>query len=440
MHMDTVFALSSGSPPAGIAVIRVSGPAVATALESLCGGPTEPRRATRRRIVDPYSGEPIDEGLVLFFPGPDSFTGEDVAELHVHGGRAVVSRTLAALGALEGCRPAERGEFTRRAFVNGRLDLSAAEGIGDLIAADTEAQRRAALAQMQGSIRKQYESWAASLLRARGLLEAEIDFSEEEGLGRIWSEQGRSLAIQVRDDLEQALAAYDKARAIREGLEIMLVGSVNVGKSTLLNVLAGRDIAIVSPEAGTTRDLIEVTVDLGGFKVTFVDGAGLRESDEAIESEGIRRVVERARSVDLLLWLRDGPDADGLLIDTDREIWSVATKGDLEGDEATIRLRNESGYVISARTEDGVPALMDAIGRWAANRASGAGEILVSRERHRSAVREALSHMELALGREEAELAAEELRVAGDALGRLTGRVDADDVLDIVFGEFCIGK
>ncbi len=438
--METIFALSSGSPPAGIAVIRMSGPVAAEAVEALCGDVPRPRRASHRQMVDPRTGEAIDTGLVLFFPGPDSFTGEDVAEFHVHGGRAVISALLAVFGEMGGCRPAERGEFTRRAFVNDRLDLSAAEGIGDLVAADTDAQRRAALAQMEGSIRKQYESWAASLVRARGLLEAEIDFSEEESLGRVWSDQGRSIAAAVRDEFEQALSTYDHARGIREGLEVMLIGSVNVGKSTLLNVLAGRDIAIVSPQAGTTRDLIEVAVDLGGFKVVFVDGAGLRQSDEAIESEGIRRALARAEAADLLLWLRDTPGADASLVDVGSEVWSVATKGDLEADQATIRLRNESDFVISAVRGDGVPELVDAIRTWAAEKGSGVGEMVVSRERHRAAVRDALGHLERGLSRDEPELAAEELRMAVDAIGRLTGRVDADDVLDIVFREFCIGK
>lgn len=437
--MDTAFALSSGSPPAGIAVVRASGPGVRHALEALCGGLTKPRLATLCEISLGSPESVIDSGLVVFFPGPRSFTGEDVVEFHVHGGRAIVARLLRVLGDLPGFRPAEQGEFTRRAFNNGRLDLTQAEGIADLVAAETEDQRRLALQQSQGSIRIQYESWAELLLRARGLLEAEIDFAEEENLGRVWAEEGRDVAGAVLKEMEASLAGYDGTRSIRDGLEILLLGPVNAGKSTLINAFAGRDIAIVSPEPGTTRDLIEVPVDLGGRKVTFIDSAGLREARGSAENEGIQRARSRAPLADLVLWLSDG-DVGELPGDLEAPTWSVLTKIDLDVDPATIRFRKDADFRLSAVTGEGMSDLLEAIVEWASHGGSGPGPSVFTRERHRVAVADAAGAVRAALDRHEPDLAAEELRLAGRALGRLSGRVDPDDVLDIVFQEFCIGK
>ncbi len=436
----SIFALSSGPPPAGIAIVRVSGPGARTALTSLAGGVPEPRRATLRTIADPATGEAIDHGVVLFFPGPASFTGEDVAEFQLHGGRAVVSAALEALSRLPGFRAAEPGEFTRRAFVAGRMDLTEAEGLADLVAADTAAQRRAAMAQMGGSARRQFDAWATALTRARGLIEAELDFSEEEGLGSVWAEEGRSLAAATGDEMEVALAGFDRARAIREGLEIVLLGPVNAGKSTLLNAIAGRDVAIVSEEAGTTRDLIEVAVDVGGYRATLVDSAGLREADGAVEREGVRRARDRAAMADLVLWLSDGSGAarppelsDGT------EVWTIATKADLRGGVNKIRPRNGTGFALSAKSGEGVSELIEAVAAWAAGQDRGEAA-MVARERHRGAVCEAIAAVTRALGRAEAEIAAEDLRRATNALGRITGRIDLEAVLDVVFSEFCIGK
>lgn len=432
----TIFALSSGAPPAGIAVVRVSGARAFSAIEALTGRPTEVRRATLRTIADPRTGETLDRAIVLFFDAASSFTGEDVAEFQVHGGRAVVSGVLQALGSLPGIRPAEPGEFTRRAFVNGRIDLTEAEGIADLVAADTVAQRRAALEEVQGSIRRRFESWAGELLRARGLLEAEIDFAEEEDLGTIWAREGRELAAEIGSQMDGTLAGFDRARSIREGLEVMLIGPVNAGKSTLLNAISGREAAIVSSEGGTTRDLIEVAIELQGQKVTLIDGAGLRESDGSVEQEGIRRARQRAEAADLVLWLSEAapPPAD-----VQNNLWRVATKIDLAADDETIRYRNEADYCLSAKTGDGVDTLCSALASWAEGRTAGSPSI-VRRERHRAALAEAADAIRGAVVATEPELAAEKLRIAGDALGRITGRVDADAVLDIVFGEFCIGK
>ena len=437
---DTIFALSSGAPPAGIAVVRVSGPGAKATLVELAGDfLPEPRRATLRTIAVPGGGEIIDRALVLFLPGPDTFTGEDVAEFQLHGGRAVVAAVLEALGRLPGLRPAEAGEFTRRAFVAGRLDLTEAEGLADLIAADTAAQRRAALEQMGGAGRRQFEAWATALTRARGLIEAELDFSEDEGLGSVWADEGRSLAESVAAEMAEALAGFDRARGIREGLEIVLMGPVNVGKSTLLNAIAGRDVAIVSEEAGTTRDLIEVAVDVGGYRATLVDSAGLRDAGGAVEKEGIRRTRARAADADLVLWLDDGSGGAAADAGTGTEVWVVETKADLRGGVNSNRPRNGGGFRLSAKTGEGVAELIDAIGRWAAGRDQGEAPV-VTRERHRAAVSEALSAIKRAADRTEAELAAEDLRVATGAIGRITGRIEVESVLDVVFNEFCIGK
>ena len=435
---DTIFALSSGAPPAGIAVVRVSGPGAKPALAELAGGVSEPRRASLRTIADPTSGEAIDRALVLFFPGPDSFTGEDVAEFHVHGGRAVVAALLEALGRMRALRPAEPGEFSRRAFVAGRMDLTEAEGLADLIAADTTAQRRAALDQMGGAGRRQFEAWATALTRARGLIEAELDFSEEEGLGSVWADEGRALAKSVAAEMAEALAGFDRARSIREGLEIVLAGPVNVGKSTLLNAIAGRDVAIVSEEGGTTRDLIEVAIDVGGYRAVLVDSAGIREAEGTVEKEGIRRTKERAADADLVLWLDDGSGgAEPPSIDT--EIWTIETKADRRSGASSNRPRNGGAFWLSAKTGEGVGELIAAISNWAATR-NRAEVPVVTRERHRAAVGEALQAAERAVGRSEAEFAAENLRQATSAIGRITGRIEVESVLDVVFNEFCIGK
>ena len=436
---DSIFAVSSGPPPAGIAVIRATGQGVRAALARLAGSPPEPRRAVLRSIVDPATGKMIDRGLVLFFPGPDSFTGEDVLELHLHGGRAVVSAALEALGSIPGFRLAEAGEFTRRAFVAGRMDLTEAEGLSDLITADTSAQRQRALEQMQGSIRRQYEFWASSLTRARGQIEAELDFADEEDVDGVWGREGRELATKIAGEMEKTLAGFGRARAIREGLEIVLLGAVNSGKSTLLNAIAGREVAIVSEEAGTTRDLIEVPVDLGGFKAILVDSAGLRAAEGLVEREGIRRARERASQADLVLWLSDQLEKATLETYTGSEVWTIATKADLLDGAELVRAGREADFVLSAQSGSGVDELLKAIGEWAADRSKGDPPV-VTRERHRVALAGALAAIRRGLEQTEVELTAESLRYASEALGRVTGRVDSEAVLDVIFSEFCIGK
>ena len=308
---STIFALSSGRPPAAIAVVRVSGPRAGVALEKLIGRLPEPRKAALARVRDPASGEVIDEALALWFPAPRSETGEDVAELQLHGGQAVIAGVLDALAMIEGCRPAEAGEFTRRAFENGRLDLTAVEGLADLIAAETQAQRRLAFRQLKGLIGDRAEAWRRRLIEALALVEARIDFSDEADVPEDLLGPALHAAQQLRDEIAGVLADGRRGERLRDGLVVAIAGPPNAGKSTLLNRLARREAAIVSPYAGTTRDVIEVHLDLDGYPVTLLDTAGIRDSDEPVEQEGVRRARERAAAADLVLWVID-PSAGGL--------------------------------------------------------------------------------------------------------------------------------
>lgn len=433
--VDTIFALSSGAPPAGIAVIRISGPGAPDVAELMAGGLPEPRHATLTDIRHPRSGELLDRGLVLFFPEPASFTGEPVIELQVHGGRAVVASILTALGELHGFRLAEPGEFTRRAFHSGRLDLTEAEGLGDLIGAETAMQQRLALGQMQGTTRRQYEAWRSDLVRTRALLEAELDFSDEEGVAGSWVAAGRPVLQRVLGEMTAALEEGERFRAIREGAEIVVLGPVNVGKSSLINALAKREVAIVSPEEGTTRDLIEVALDLGGYRVTVVDTAGLREAEGLVEREGIRRARQRAAEADLVLWLSDRGETPEPHSASVAPLWRVRTKMDLNPDPI-----GNVDYAISTTTGEGIPELLAAMERFLATRLGSGESAVVTRVRHARALAEAVDSLRSALTDQSAELVAEHLRRASDAVGRVTGRVEVEEILDIVFREFCIGK
>jgi tRNA modification GTPase len=436
---DTVFALSSGPPPAGVAVVRLSGPAVRFGLETLIDSIPEPRRAMLRSIKG-RDGATIDRGLVLFFPGPASFTGEDAAELHLHGGRAVVAAVLAELGALSGFRPAEPGEFTRRAFVNERLDLTQVEGLADLIFADTEAQRRQALRQADGALGRLYDGWRERLIRARALIEAELDFPDEDDVPG-------SVSVQVWDDvaaLEKEIVNHlsdRRGERLRDGAEIVVLGPPNAGKSSLVNAIARRDVAIVTPEPGTTRDLIEVRLDLGGYPVTLVDTAGLRAAEGVVEREGIRRAEARAAEADLVLWLADAtkPASESPLPGG----VTVATKIDLvDSDAERSRLAGRFDHLVSSTTGAGIGALLDNVTRRIAADLAPAESPLVTRQRHRTALASCLEAIRAALADDSRplELRAEDLRRAGDALGRITGRIDVEDLLDVIFRDFCIGK
>src|SRR5712672_2205123 len=307
---DTIFALSSGRPPAAIAVIRISGPRAGTALERMIGRVPQPRRAALARVRDPASGEIIDEALVLWFPGPNSETGEDTAELQVHCGRAVIAGLLAALGKLDGLRPAEAGEFTRRAFENGRLDLTAVEGLADLVAAETEAQRRQAFRHLKGMLGERAETWRQRLIEALAFVEAGIDFSDEDDVPKDMMARALAIVRPLAEEIGRAAGAGQGER-LREGLRVAIAGPPNAGKSTLFNRVARREAAIVSPFPGTTRDVLELHLDLGGYPVTMLDTAGIRETSDPVEREGVRRASERAAGADLVLWVLDATQAQG---------------------------------------------------------------------------------------------------------------------------------
>ncbi len=433
----------------------MSGPRARLGLEATIGRLPEPRRATFARLRDPVSGEVIDEGLALWFPAPHSETGEDVAELQVHGGRAIVSTLLAMLGRLEGFRLAEAGEFTRRAFDHGRLDLTAVEGLADLIYAETEAQRRQAFRQFRGLLGDQAESWRSRLIEASALIEAGIDFSDEgdvpAGLRIRAFEIIRPLASEIRQ------AGAGQGERLREGLRVAIAGAPNVGKSTLLNRLARRDAAIVSPHAGTTRDVIEVHLDLDGFPVTLLDTAGLREAIDPVEQEGVRRAWGAVADADLVLWLVDAAALKpGLGRPPDPPFpaqvrrWTILNKMDLlaagTAPELAAMLADPAAgnawLAISATAGAGIEELVRALTKFAAEFFT-AEPVLVTRQRHRVALREAGEALDgaLSLGPQGAEeLLAEQIRLAARALGRLTGRIGVEDILDVIFRDFCIGK
>lgn len=440
---DTIFAPATGGGPAGIAIIRISGSLAGPALIGITGrNAWVPRRATNvpLRAGD---GETLDRGLGLWFPAPASFTGENVAELHVHGGRAVVAAALAALSAMNGLRPAEPGEFTRRAFANGKLDLTQVEALADLVAAETTAQRRQALRQLDGELGELYESWRDRLVAAMARLEATIDFADEDlpdGLeGAV-----REAVAAVHAEVLAHLTDGRRGECIRDGIAIVLVGPPNAGKSSLLNVLARRDAAIVDAAPGTTRDVIEVPMDLGGYRVLVSDTAGLREGEGRVEREGVRRTRAQAATADLRLLVFDGErwpafDEQTAVLWAEDSI-AVLNKGDLDGVVAPALIRGREAMVVSALTGEGIPDLLSEITRRVGQTFGADAGPALTRVRHRRDLRacgDALGRFALA---EASETAAEELRAAITALGRIIGRVDVEGVLDAIFRDFCIGK
>jgi tRNA modification GTPase len=455
---STIFALSSGRPPAAIAVVRISGARARDALERLTGRVPGPRKAALVSVRDPASGEAIDEGFALWFPAPRSETGEDVAELQLHGGQAVIAGVLKALAAIEGCRLAEPGEFTRRAFENGKLDLTAVEGLGDLIFAETPAQRRQAFRQLKGLIGDRAEAWRRRLIEALALVEARIDFSDEADVPEDLIAPAAAIARDLRDEIVAVLADAHRGERLREGLVVAVAGPPNAGKSTLFNRLARREAAIVSPYAGTTRDVIEVHLDIDGYPVTLLDTAGIRDSAEPVEQEGIRRARARAAGADLVLWVTDvsaggrGRETPPPL-DSDAAHWLIKNKIDLVKQSAQARDAGSSAkkdecdfiFSISATEGQGVVALSAALAQFAKDYFAGGELVVVTRARHRQTLEQAAAALdraltETAIASPREELIAEELRQATSALGRLTGRVDIEDVLDKIFRDFCIGK
>lgn len=444
---QTIFALSSGRPPTAIAIVRVSGSEAGRVLAGLASRMPIPRLATRALLTD-AAGEPIDEAVVLWFSGPASATGEDVVEFHIHGGRAVLAALFAALSKFDHVRSAEPGEFTRRAFENGKLDLTEAEGLDDLIHADTDRQRRQALRQLKGLLGDRARDWRREIIEASALIEAGIDFSDEGDVPTELIEPALNRIRALLADIEQVLAVAGRSERLRDGLVIAITGPPNVGKSTLLNQLARREVAIVSPHAGTTRDVIELHLDLDGYPVTVIDTAGLREAIDPVEQEGVRRARARAADADLRLWLVDsqaGPGGEDELKQWMAEgqggFWVIRNKVDEVVDTSDVR--SETGWPchsISAANGRGIPELMSALAQFAAAHFDDESS-LISRARHRELLRETAD----ALGRavhlpEQSELMAEDLRVAAHRLGQLLGRVDVEDVLDVIFRDFCIGK
>ncbi len=461
---DTIAAVSTAPGRAAVAVIRLSGPQAGAALNALAGRLPEPRRATLATLRDAAGGR-LDQALVLWFPSPRSATGEDMAELQVHGGRAVVAAVLEALWRVPGLRPAEPGEFTRRAFLNGRMDLAAVEGLADLLAAETEGQRRLALAHAFGHLGARVEGWRNRLVRAMALVEAGIDFTEEEDIPRNARALARPEIAALAEELAAALSDR-RGELVREGAHIAIAGLPNAGKSSLLNALAARDIAIVSDEPGTTRDVLEVALDLGGHKAVLIDTAGLRYVGAgAVVAVGIRRARARIAGADLVVWVHDaaaGPPpvaAPDVARAPGAPLWLLANKADRVGDGAAAPGDSDTAapvpprpapawaaatLALSARTGLGLDALAAALSAWLAARVAVAGEHpALIRDRHRAAAREVADRLALVLREWEGledELLAEELRLAAAALGRITGRIGVEDLLDVVFREFCVGK
>lgn len=444
---DTIYAPATAAGRSAIAVIRVSGPACTDVCRRLTGmPPPPPRLAALRRLQDPASGEVIDQGLVLWFPGPTSATGEDVLELQVHGGRAIMQMLLLALARLPGLRPADPGEFSRRAFVHGRIDLTAAEGLADLVAAETRAQARQAVRQLDGALGQLYDGWSQELVGALARLEAEIDFAPDQEVADDMAALVRPALARVSAEMTRHLDDARRGERLRSGLTIAVLGPPNAGKSSLINRLAQREVAIVTAEPGTTRDVLEVHLDLDGYPVTLLDTAGLRAPTSSAEAEGVRRARQRAQQADLLLALFDGalwPNLDPATLELlDGSTIIVVNKADLGRVDAEPLVAGRRALPLSCLTGAGLDALLALLGAQAAGQmASGMAPVL-TRARHRAAVQAALEALDRAMGPADGELAlvAEDLRLAVRAIGRITGRVGVEDLLDRIFAEFCIGK
>jgi tRNA modification GTPase len=489
---DTIFALASGAGRAAIAVMRISGPDCSDALKAIAPGAEFPdRRAVLRTLRHPQSREPLDRALITRFQAPRSFTGEEMAEISVTGGRAVTSAIVRALALVPGLRPAEPGEFAWRAFMNGKIDLSEVEGIADLVEAETEAQRRQAQRIAGGALSRECEAIRRSLLEAMAAVETQIDFTDVEDASDFTLESVRSAAVAALERIDRALATADSAQRLREGFTVVIAGPPNVGKSTLMNALAGRDVAITSPIPGTTRDLIEVFLDLRGYPVILVDTAGIRDAQDTIEQEGVARARRRAGSADLMLWLDDG--GDSLAPSVASPILLVRTKIDLSGqstlaenqqmplappppqwgrdgvggradhaDKArsggrrrdpppglphkgggeSTRVVASANLALSAKTGAGIDRLLDAIADLAEERMSSHEPALLTLERHRRAFQDARQALAAALAPEaaEPELIAEDLRRAALAMDRIVGRIGVEDVLGEIFARLCVGK
>ena len=432
----TIFAPATASGKAGVAVIRVSGPQALEAVKKMTAIKTPvPRKAMFSEIHTP-DGTAVDNGLVLYFPCPNSFTGEDVVEFQTHGGRAIISAVLSGLAQIGGFRPAGRGEFTRRAVENGKMDLTAAEGLADLVDAETEQQRKQALRQMGGALAKIYEDWHDRLLHVLAWMEAYIDFPEEE-IPEDVSADVRGKIAGLMSEIQVHLNDGRRGEKLRDGFQIAIIGAPNAGKSSLMNRLAQRDVAIVSSAAGTTRDIIEVRLDINGYPVIVADTAGLRDTDEEIEAEGVRRAKARAEEADLVLWLSDAlkgkNNTETEKIDSEK-IFRIMNKAD------QTEPQNDGNIWISAKTGQGIDVLLDRIGRFVEEKMALREEPSLTRLRHRKALEECLQCLNSSLKAPEIELMTEDLRMAMRSLGKITGHVQVEELLDVIFKDFCIGK
>ncbi len=438
LFTDSIAALSSGHLPSGVAIVRISGPHVRFALETISGLLPKPRQA-HYGALHSRDGELIDHGLTLFFPAPGSFTGEDCGEFQVHGGRAVVASLLTEIGKLPGFRQADAGEFTKRAFLNGKMDLLEAEALADLINAETEAQRQFAVMNSGGAQSSLYLGWRKRLIHARAMIEAEMDFADEGDVpGSVSSQVWADVRLLV-DEIHRHADGYSKAEMIRDGFDVVILGAPNAGKSSLLNVLLQREAAIVTDEPGTTRDLVEAVLDLNGLKVRITDTAGLREPAGKVEAIGIERAKERAKSADLVLFLEDMSEEGKLIPPSGVSAVAIGTKLD-RYQPSSAQVHYE--LMISTETGQGIDDLLQMIGERAAGAVGQRGDVLPSRLRHVELLKDAQNYLGAALSASDTmlELKAENLRLASDRIGRLSGAVDVEDLLDVIFSQFCIGK
>lgn len=438
LFQDTIFALSSGGLPAGVAVVRLSGPQARDALRDLIGSLPPPRAMRFARLCD-QAGEPIDTGLAVFFPGPASFTGEDCVELQIHGGRAGVGKLLAVLSAMPGLRQAEAGEFTRRALAHGKIDLPGAEALADLIDAETDAQRRFALENADGRHQTLYAGWRDRILAARALIEAELDFADEDDVPGAMSDRVWPDMAALADEIASHVAGYRQAEIIRDGFRVAIIGAPNAGKSSLLNALAQRDVAIVSDEPGTTRDLVSVDLDLDGMKVIVTDTAGIRDAAGAVEREGIRRSRAAARDADCVVLLVDAGAPHPIPGDVPGDAVRVVSKADLI--EPTSRAEKEWDLWLSTRSGEGLQELLELLSAAARARAAPGAVLVPFTNRQVEELRRGVAALRAAVeGTNALEIRAEELRVASRALGRVVGTMDVEEILGAIFSRFCIGK
>ena len=440
IQKDTIFAVSTGHGRAGVAVVRVSGPSAPAIINALCGGIPKPRQASLRKIRG-RNGLLLDEAMVLFFAAPKSVTGEDVAEFHVHGSPAIVERLLLELGTFESCRPAVAGEFTKRAYENERMDLVEVEGLADLLAAQSESQRQLAMRQFSGEASSVYLKWHRELVGALAIIEASIDFADEDGVAEKAIAQVRPRLQAFTTMLEEALEQSAKAALVRRGLRIVIAGPPNVGKSSLLNALAGRQAAIVSEIAGTTRDVVETALVIHGLPVSLSDTAGLRsETSDVIEREGMARSRREIDQADILVWVSVAGEDSSVGPERQPDLY-VYNKSDLAQPDS-IHLRNESELSVSVKSGQGLEVLKKRLGDLVLERTSVGESAVMVRTRHQLAILESIRYLNDAQSKpnDALELLAEDVRKAAAALASITGRVDVEDFLGRIFQEFCIGK